>query len=83
MRASLLRLHVEARVVDQDDAGDVIAEVMLEPVEFLGRNNLDKRVGAYLRDVDRLLRERTAELEASKPNRAARRRAASTKGKKR
>ena len=69
MRARLLLLRVQGVLVDEDDAGEPLNFVPLDPVEVT-RAQLDD----HLRSITELCTARTAELNAQqKTNRASRR----------
>lgn len=76
MRAKVLKFVLTPVIVDEDDAGEIIGQVPAEITpewEFIGRHSLERALKAKLAELDDLLQQRTANLNATKPNRAARR----------
>lgn len=70
MKAKLLSYTIGATIVDEDDHGNVTARHVTEPVEVFGTAGLITHAAS----VEKLLADRTAELQAAvKPNRAQRR----------
>lgn len=69
-----LEFVLQGFLVDEDDEGGVVGKVALEPVVFPGVS-IRTQLAKHLASVERLCAERTAELQAAKPNRAQRREA--------
>jgi hypothetical protein len=67
-----VRTVLQVFLADEDDAGDTIGLVALEPYEKIGRRNLEERLAAYLAEVDQLCEERSLSLsqpaEPAAPN---------------
>lgn len=72
----MLEFVVRPIVIDVDDAGEVVARVpeeMTPAWTFVGRHAIETELAGRLDELDGLLEQRTAALNA-KPNRAQRRR---------
>lgn len=76
MKSKPLKFRFQATLVDEDENGEIVNTVELEPVEFIGKAGLAAGLPQHLGDIDQLCATRSAELTlqaAAQPNRRTRR----------
>jgi hypothetical protein len=59
-----LKIVLQAFLIDEDDTGQIVALVGLQPVEFVGLSIRDNLPG-WLDQLEQLCRQRSAKLDAN------------------